>query len=124
MAEAQLQQFLAKVQQLNAFVALCEASPALREALAGCGSHGEVVRLARSRGFEIGRRWGEADAPATADAVARILGNLGIEASSDDIQALLKELLINEQAGTQGPPAPAGYIRFSTFAVCMSRLRE
>lgn len=63
MAEAQLQQFLEKIRQLNAFVALCEARPALRRELAACGSHGDVVRLARAQGFEIGRRWGETQAP-------------------------------------------------------------
>lgn len=71
MAEAQLQQFLEKVRQLNAFVALSEADPALRQALRDCGDHHQVVALARSRGFEIGRRWGEplpVEAPA-ADAV-------------------------------------------------------
>jgi len=59
MAEAQLQQFLEKVRQLNAFVALSEADPALRQALSDCGDHQQVVALARSCGFEIGRRWGE-----------------------------------------------------------------
>ena len=64
MAEAQLQQFLHKVAQLNAFVALSEADPNLREALRDCTDHHTVVALARSRGFEIGRRWGETDPPA------------------------------------------------------------
>ena len=64
MAEAQLQQFLAKVQALNAFVALSQADASLRQELADCGSHHEVVALARRLGFEIGRRWGEADSPA------------------------------------------------------------
>lgn len=62
MAEAQLQQFLDKVRQLNAFVALSEADPSVREALADCSHHHEVVALARRHGFEIGRRWGEGDA--------------------------------------------------------------
>lgn len=60
MAEAQLQQFLEKVRQLNAFLALSEADPGLRQALRDCGDHHQVVALARSCGFEIGRRWGEA----------------------------------------------------------------
>ncbi len=60
MAEAQLQQFLDKVRQLNAFVALSEASPPLRDALRDCSQHHEVVALARAHGFEIGRRWGDA----------------------------------------------------------------
>ena len=59
MAEADLQQFLAKVAQLNAFVALSEQRPELRQALRECSHHQEVVRLARRWGFEIGRRWGE-----------------------------------------------------------------
>ena len=63
MAEAQLQQFLEKVRQLNAFVALSEANPELRQQLQGCSQHHEVVDLARSHGFEIGRRWGEAASP-------------------------------------------------------------
>lgn len=63
MAEEQLQQFLEKVRQLNAFVARSEAQPALRQRLAACASHAEVVQLARSEGFEIGRRWGEGEAP-------------------------------------------------------------
>ena len=67
MAEAQLQQFLEKVRQLNAFVALSEADPALRQALRDCGDHHQVVALARSCGFEIGRRWGE---PAAGDGAA------------------------------------------------------
>ncbi|MDP4708120.1 MAG: Nif11-like leader peptide family natural product precursor, partial [Cyanobium sp. MAG_237] len=54
MAEAQLQQFLEKVRQLNAFVALSEAEPALLQALRDCSDHHAVVELARSRGFEIG----------------------------------------------------------------------
>ncbi len=62
MAEAQLQQFLEKVRQLNAFVALSEAQPALREALRACDQHHEVVALAAQHGFEIGRRWGDSSA--------------------------------------------------------------
>ena len=61
MAEAQLQQFLDKVRQLNAFVTLSEADPVLRQALRDCSSHHGVVELARSRGFEIGKRWGEGE---------------------------------------------------------------
>ncbi|MCP9928898.1 Nif11 domain/cupin domain-containing protein [Cyanobium sp. CH-040] len=67
MAEAQLQQFLEKVRQLNAFVALSESDPAVREALAACSHHHAVVALARRHGFEIGRRWGEGDAAALSD---------------------------------------------------------
>lgn len=59
MAEAQLRQFLDKVRQLNAFVALAEADPLLHQELRDCAHHDEVVALARRCGFEIGRRWGE-----------------------------------------------------------------
>lgn len=59
MAEAQLRQFLEKVRQLNAFVALSEADPDLRKELRDCEHHDQVVALARRCGFEIGRRWGE-----------------------------------------------------------------
>lgn len=68
MAEDQLQTFLEKVRQLNAFVALSEADPQLRDALRRCSQHQEVVTLARQRGFEIGRRWGETASPAAGDA--------------------------------------------------------
>ena len=65
MAEAQLQQFLEKVRQLNAFVALSESQPALRDALRACDQHHEVVALAAQHGFEIARRWGDSQAAAT-----------------------------------------------------------
>jgi cupin 2 domain-containing protein len=68
MAEAQLLQFLEKVRQLNAFVALSEADPGLRQALAACDSHEQVVSLARGCGFEIGRRWGEAETAVSSEA--------------------------------------------------------
>jgi cupin 2 domain-containing protein len=74
MAEEQLQQFLEKVRQLNAFVALCEAQPPLRRALAACDSHAEVVRLARALGFEIGRRWGEVEAAPGSDDANLLVG--------------------------------------------------
>jgi cupin 2 domain-containing protein len=63
MADADLERFLDKIQQLNAFVALSERNPDVREALRLCTHHNEVVALARRHGFEIGRRWGEPLAP-------------------------------------------------------------
>ena len=62
MAEADLQRFLRKVEQLNALVASLEADPLRRQTFAACVDHNQVVQLARSWGFEIGRRWGEASA--------------------------------------------------------------
>ena len=59
MAEADLQRFLHKVQQLDALVASLETNPQRREALVACSDHNQVVRLARTWGYEIGKRWGE-----------------------------------------------------------------
>ena len=59
MAEADLQRFLHKVQQLDALVASLETNPQRREALIACSDHNQVVRLARTWGYEIGKRWGE-----------------------------------------------------------------
>ena len=64
MAADDLERFLEKIRHLNAFIALSERDPALREALLQCSHHNDVVTLARNRGFEIGRRWGEHQAPA------------------------------------------------------------
>ncbi|MCP9915713.1 Nif11 domain/cupin domain-containing protein [Cyanobium sp. ATX 6F1] len=63
MAEADLQRFLEKVRQLQAFVALGETQPELRRALRECGHHHQVVDLAARWGFSIGRRWGESNGP-------------------------------------------------------------
>jgi cupin 2 domain-containing protein len=89
MAEAQLQQFLAKVSALNAFVALSEADPAVRAALTACSNHHEVVELARRFGFEIGRRWGEAEAtpPAADNLLASTLPPVGRETTTVLLQA-------------------------------------
>lgn len=67
MAEEQLQQFLAKVAQLNAFVALVEQDPCLRDRLRDCSTHHQVVDLALEQGFTIGKRWGEPGQPPRGD---------------------------------------------------------
>ena len=67
MAEADLEQFLAKVRDLGVFAARVEADAGLRRRLAACSHHQQVVALAREEGFEIGRRWGERQEPAHAD---------------------------------------------------------
>ena len=59
MAEEDLQQFLLKVQQLNALVSSLDADPERRRQLAACSDHNAVVQLALSWGYSIGRRWGE-----------------------------------------------------------------
>lgn len=87
MAEEQLQQFLAKVQALNDFVALSQADPAVHQALADCSSHHEVVALARRFGLDIGRRWGEGDTtPASSD---NLLANTLPAAGSEHSTVLL-----------------------------------
>ena len=67
MAEEQLQRFLHKVEQLNALVARIDADPQLRQRLAACDTHQQVVDFASKLGFEIGRRWGESDPPAASE---------------------------------------------------------
>lgn len=62
MAEHDLQQFLTKVEQLNAFVALSQRETSVGKALRNCADHEAVVALARQHGFAIGRRWGEGPA--------------------------------------------------------------
>jgi cupin 2 domain-containing protein len=109
MAEAQLQQFLAKVRQLNAFVALCEERPPLRQALAQCHSHGEVVRLARALGFEIGRRWGEAEAPAGADAANLLAGVCPAEGEEHTWVLLQEPGLRLERIHSCAAASPAGF---------------
>ena len=63
MAEQDLLLFLDKVAQLQKLVSCLETDQERRQSLAGCSDHNQVVALARSWGFEIGRRWGE---PSTA----------------------------------------------------------
>ena len=93
MAEAQLQQFLDKVRQLNAFVALSEADPAVREALRNCNHHHEVVNLAAGYGFSIGRRWGESEPTAersTPTDQRNLLGSGDLAAGTEQHEMLLQ----------------------------------
>lgn len=73
-AEADLQRFLHKVEQLNALVASLDNDPARRAAFAACSDHNQVVQLAQVWGFDIGRRWGEvpADSLIRNDGEARV----------------------------------------------------
>lgn len=88
MAEAQLQQFLSKVQQLNAFVALVQQEPQLRQRLRDCSSHHQVVDLAQEFGFAIGRRWGEATSPLRGD--GNLLAGACPAAGSEAVSVLLQ----------------------------------
>jgi len=87
MAAADLERFLEKIRHLNAFVALSERDPALRQALSQCSHHNAVVALARSQGFEIGRRWGEQ--PQLAHGAASLLGGSIPSPGEEHVEVLL-----------------------------------
>ena len=59
MASKELERFVFKVNQLNQLVESLESVPGRKESLESCLTHEEVVALASSWGFEIGRRWGD-----------------------------------------------------------------
>ena len=59
MSSLDLERFLFKVEQLNQLVRSLEVEPGRRSLLEACINHDEVVTLAKSWGYEIGRRWGE-----------------------------------------------------------------
>ena len=130
MAEAQLQQFLEKVRQLNAFVALSEADPAFRQRLAHCASHQEVVDLASSCGFDIARRWGEP--PRVSSQALVSMGRGGAAASptlpevaiaaAPDLRDASQELMAEERNGAgpnllSGPCPPPGQERSELLLV-------
>jgi len=89
MAEAQLQQFLAKVEQLNAFVSRCQSQPALLQSLRECSHHQQVVDLAQSMGFDIGRRWGDPVGSVNQSQDSLLAGN--IPAQGQEISQILLE---------------------------------
>ena len=59
MTSKDLQGFLEKVKDLNSLVESLEKVKGRKEKLSSCKTHNEVVHLARSWGYEIGRQWGE-----------------------------------------------------------------
>ena len=59
MSEKDLKQFIEKVENLNSLINSLKKDPTRRSQLAACSKHKQVVELAKSWGFEIGRRWGE-----------------------------------------------------------------
>ena len=60
-AETDLLRFIEKVSQLQALAAEIDSDPTRRSELASCTDHNQVVELTRAWGYDIGRRWGEAD---------------------------------------------------------------
>ena len=59
MSNKELESFIKKVKQLGEMVDSLDNVEGRRALLASCKSHNEVVDLAKSWGYEIGRRWGE-----------------------------------------------------------------
>lgn len=114
MAEADLEQFLEKIRQLNAFVALSQSNPDLREALRRCDHHDDVVALARSQGFEIGRRWGEArlsrDPATDGSPTTSLLGGDPPPLGQERVQVLLSTAQMRlERIHSCGACSPPGF---------------
>ncbi len=61
MSKKDLDIFLAKVRSLEEMVSSLDKYPGRRELLTACESHKQVIQLAKSWGYDIGRRWGEVD---------------------------------------------------------------
>ena len=59
MTKKDLEKFIDKIEQLNKILLLIERSSEKKEELSKCSNHEEVIKLTKSWGFEIGRRWGE-----------------------------------------------------------------
>jgi len=58
MPEEDLRKFLLKIENLNELVKSLKEFPDRRNELASCYTHDEVVKLAKSWGYDIGRQWG------------------------------------------------------------------
>ena len=54
-----LAKFTYKVKELVSLIDSLDKIPGRRAELASCENHEQVVQLAKSWGFEIGKRWGE-----------------------------------------------------------------
>ena len=59
MAIKDYERFLKKIDQLNQLVEVINNSPDKYQIIIKCKTHEEVVQLAKSWGYEIGKRWGE-----------------------------------------------------------------
>ena len=59
MTKKDLDKFINKIYQLNKILLLIEQSTEKKEELSKCSNHEEVIKLTKSWGFEIGKRWGE-----------------------------------------------------------------
>ncbi len=61
MSREELAKFIHKVETLKELVDSLQTIPARRQQLMDCKNHDQVVKLAKSWGYEIGRRWGDSD---------------------------------------------------------------
>ena len=59
MTKKDLEKFINKIDQLNEILLLIEKSHEKKVELSNCSNHEEVIKLTKSWGFEIGKRWGE-----------------------------------------------------------------
>ena len=59
MTKKDLAKFINKIEQLNKILLLIEQSNEKKEELCKCSNHEEVIKLTKSWGFEIDKRWGE-----------------------------------------------------------------
>ena len=59
MSKKDYERFLYKIDQLNQLVNLINKSPEKYQLIISCKTHEDVVELASSWGYEIGKRWGE-----------------------------------------------------------------
>ena len=59
MTKKDLEKFINKIDQLNKILLLIEQSTEKKEELCKCSNHEEVIKLTKSWGFEIDKRWGE-----------------------------------------------------------------
>ena len=59
MSEKDFSRFIQKIRNLNDLVNSLDKHPGRKEKLISCITHQEVVNLARSWGYEIGRQWGD-----------------------------------------------------------------
>ena len=59
MTKKDLEKFIEKIEQLNKILLVIEQSSEKKDELSKCSNHEEVIKLTKSWGFEIDKRWGE-----------------------------------------------------------------
>ena len=59
MSKKDYERFLHKIDQLNQLVELINKSPTKYKLFINSKTHDDVVQLAKSWGYDIGKRWGE-----------------------------------------------------------------